>query len=797
MSCYAIKSIDDIELNKIVYSWKECADIVLYHDAVYKKSASEEEALIFFNEIADKQRGKKSCLLPEVGTQASYVVKICTKIYQNEENGFGVAKFIVSDENDILNNINIICRGYYLPNVSDFRYVINGKWIKDKKYGKQLQVFSYNELLEQDKDAVLNYLSSGAIKGIGAKLANKIYEEFGENTLAILDKDPNQILKIKGISENKLEKIIKSYSETRCAKEIISYLQKFHIPSSIGYKAYKEYGIYTISKIKKNPYILCRFRGITFEIADEIGKRENIPATDKRRVLACARQVLKNNELEYGSLGMDLEKFGNKVLVLLNDISVTKEFVNTITIEMIKEQSLRFKKISDTEKYIYLPEILEMEERTANNILRLASTEPEAYTHINALIYDKEGEYGIDLDETQIEAIQGSLENNFCIITGGPGTGKTTIVKIIASIWERVHKKEQSLFMAPTGRAARRIKESTGYDAMTIHKRLAIREDEEPEDILIEEKLIIIDEVSMLDAYLADKLFKSIEDGAKVILIGDVNQLHSVGPGSVLKDIIESNVIKVFHLNTVHRQDEGNSICENAEKINKGIVSLTEDDNFKIFLCDSPADMQNKMIRNYIHDVSIFGMDNVSCLCPIRERTAGVKEMNAALQKILNPYNASKPELEKNGIIFRLGDMVMQLRNQNEVSNGDIGIIKDIYSTKEGKFMKVEFFNTIIEEYDWERINELALAYAMTIHKSQGSEYTAVHTCIHKNYPSAMRTRNMLTTSITRSRLYTNIYIDSYTTLQEAIINKDTRKRNTLLCYYLKLHSGKYFVPAS
>lgn len=792
---YAIKSVDGIEYNRIVQTWSECAKIVLHHNAIYKSFPNRTEAQEFLDTTELKQ-GEKSTL-PQPGTKASYVGTVISKIFQSDDTGFCVLRFKIEEKSENYPNTDIMCTGYYLPNINGFRYVIHGKWIQNKKWGKQFEVISYEEMKEQAQEAILNYLSSGAIKGVGMSISCKIYKEFGEQTLTVLDNNPEKLLSVKGISKAKLKMITDSYAETRCAREVITFLQQYHISASMAFKVYKDMGILAVSKIKENPYELCKYRGLTFEIVDQIGKREGISPTDIKRVKACIRQVLRNNEIETGSLGMDLDTFGNKILTMLNNREVTKEFINQSVISLIKEKYIKYKKLSDTEKYIYLPEVLEMEERTADNIIRLASTDPEAYVKMDALIYDKEGEYGIDLDITQISAIKSALENSFTVITGGPGTGKTTIVKIIASIWEKTHKNKDMLFMAPTGRASRRISESTGYSAMTIHKRLELIDGEDTSEIEINEKLVIVDEVSMLDAYIADKLFAAIKTGAKVILIGDINQLQSVGPGSVLKDIIESGVVNVCNLKTVHRQSDGSSICENADRINNNSTDLIEDDNFKIALCNTPAEMQSLMIQNYIRDVKKFGIENVACLCPIKEKVAGVKEMNAALQEIINPPSFGKKEIEKNGMIFREGDMVMQLRNDVDVSNGDIGVIKKVSALKDEKSVIVEFFGSVTATYDWEKMNELTLAYAMTIHKSQGSEYTVIHTCIHKNYPKTMRTRNMLYTSITRSKVYTTIYTDEYRTIEEAVSNKDLKKRITMLTYYLQLSSGKVFVPVA
>lgn len=797
---YAIKSVDGIEKNLIVQTWAECSTIVLKHNAIYKSFSNEENAIDFLkNTQISNENIKDKNILPEAGTTAMYLAKIKNRIFQSEENGFSVMKFKIDSNSESLPDMEIMCNGYYLPNISGFRYAIYGTWKIKGKWGKQFEITSYKEMIEQDMDSVLNYLSSGAIKGIGMATAVKICEKFGSNTLAVLDKEPNRLLEIKGISKNKLNKIIASYEETRCAKEVIAYLQKYQISTNIGYQVYRKYGIDAINKIKKNPYDLCQFRGIRFEIADIIAKGENISPTDKRRLIACFRQLLKDNEIETGSLGMDLDLFGYEVLKKLNHKSVTKEYICSIVIDCVKKKFLSYRKINENEKYIFLPEIMDLEKRTAENIINLADCDIEAYTHLDALIYLKEGDYGIDLDETQKNAVKGALENNFCVITGGPGTGKTTIVKMIASIWEDTHPDQQSVFMAPTGRAARRIKESTGYNAETIHKHLGIRDsEEESESNLIPERLVIVDEVSMMDSYIADKLFSSIEVGTKVILIGDIDQLQSVGAGSVLREIIDSGIINVFRLDTVHRQKDGNSICANAVKIKNGHSDFYEDSNFRFIKCNNATEIQDMMFKNYIHDVYKYGIENVCCLCPIREKTAGVREMNAILQETLNPKNNQKSEVEKNGMIFRVGDLVMQLKNNEDVSNGDVGIIHSITDTSDNKkCIRVEFFHSITIDYNFETLAELTLAYAMTVHKSQGSEYTSVHTCIHSNYTSLLRNRNMLYTAITRGKRKVTLYYDTEKTVQEAVSNVDNRKRISLLSFFLRFYQGKIFVPVA
>lgn len=789
---YAVKSVEDKEVNKLYTDWTSCKDLVWGKSAVYKSFPDSE------HEAANKFLNCAPVVINEFGhgyiphdlkadiVYGRYKFDRCPE----QENGFSVKVY------EGKNKERITCRGFMLPDNDRILYAFSGKYVKDKKYGYQFEVESFKECVADTRDGIVTYLSSGVIKGIGLKKAEDIYEKFGEQTLEVIEKDPEKLLSIKGISKKKLEKIKASYIENKGARQIVSFLLKYGISPKLSTKLYKVFGGSALERVKENPYILCQIRGLTFLDADRVARDLKFDMNSFVRTEACMMYVLKKNEYEgevRGSTAMELQHFGNEVYSIIGS-DVSKNAINEETCSLIKAHKLRVRRMKG-KQYIYSQHAFQRERDIAENIIRIRD-EIKKNSIDEAMIRKSlktlENHYHIILDEIQKNAVISALLNNIIVITGSPGTGKTVDTKFINECYKSLFPKNKRILLAPTGRAARKMTEATGEEAYTIHSYLHIYDDEPmPEDrIEISNALVLVDESSMIDVNVAHALFDAIGNGCTVAIVGDIDQLPSVGPGAVLRDIIESDVIPVIRLQKIYRQDEDDEICINAKKIKEGNTDIREGKDFHFIECTKMEDTKNAMAVQYVKDVENYGLGNVFCLCPYIEHTAGVNDMNKCLQDLINPLKENEKHVLAGSLDFRIGDIVMhQKQNTDMASNGDLGIITDILWDDE-EYTIIVSMNGRELSYDKDNIQFLTLAYAMSIHKSQGSEAKAVVTCF-SSYHVGMIYMNIPYVAVSRGKQNVSIFGEK-AALKEAIINGCGARRVTLLGYELAYLGGKF-----
>ena len=715
-------------------------------------------------------------------------------IYYNSGNGYTVATYETEEElpeQVIKRNKGIrgqfTAVGIELPTGMGLELDLEGKW-KENSYGLQFEVSSFNVNMPTTREGIQAYLSSTLIKGIGPVTAEKIVGTFGINTFEILEKTPEKLLKIKGITETKLEDILDGYHKSNSVRELMVYLGPFGVTPKKIAKIHEHFGNAAISIIKKDPFRLCEIKGFGFLTVDPIAvKSQDFKPDHPSRIRAAILHVMKEAETE-GHLYLPSKDIVEKAEKLLNHKAVKEHLVSERAIKHTGNDMIHKKKMLVANAGgIYTPRSFEAEMGAAAVLAKLCMQHQERNQErkdVRKLLKEEQEKAKILLNEKQQEAVLNVFENPVSIITGGPGRGKTTIIRIIIAIQERLDKDAMILLCAPTGKARRKMYESTGYPAMTIHKAIGLTGEEGEEEWNNLEKmsddLIIADEFSMVDMYLADKLFSCIKTGARLVMVGDKDQIESVGPGNVFKEMIESGVIPVTVLDECFRQEENSTIINNADRINHNQTGLFYDNSFQFYPAGDAKEaagivekIYEKEWKEYLKDA-----DKVQVLSPLRKDTeAGADALNVHLRDIVNPKRRGDMELTNGKQIFRSGDKVMQIRNNDEVSNGDIGVILDIYKADGKDFMRVDFGDDRIMTYESNDLLPLTHAYAMSVHKSQGSEYPVVILVMLPCFRRMLR-RNILYTAVTRAKDKV-IVIGSKRAIAQAIRTDNIAKRNT------------------
>lgn len=667
--------------------------------------------------------------------------------------------------------------GYCLPTAENLRFDMQGRWKTNSKFGVQFEVESYDEVLVPTKEGVIGYLASGQIKGIGQKTAEKIYGLFGLQTLDVLDKEPEKLLQIKGITEKKLQKIRESYLMNRGARDIIAFLAPHGITPRQALKFYEEYAEHTMDTVKNHPYRLCELSGVGFLTADKIAASMGFDRLSTERVDEGLLYTLTEAE-GCGHLCLEKHEFLKAALKLLDTHDLTFQMAANRAARLVESGQL-----TTYDRYVYRAKTAYTESHLAKRIQSFLQTTIKGCTNLDVELNRVEEKLNLRFAPEQRQAVKMALTQGLSVITGGPGTGKTMIQKAILDIYQRQNPDATICCCAPTGRAARRMEQATGHPASTIHKALNLVADEdgnfnEPE--LLDADLVLVDEVSMLDVYLADYLLDAISLGAQVVLIGDADQLPSVGPGAVLSEIIASGKVPVARLDKVFRQQAGSRIAVNAKTIREGGRSLDFGDDFQFV--DSP-DIEisaDKMVELYLQEVKKYGLDNVALLTPYRKKTeTGANALNLRLRDLINPPAPGKAEATHGKRVFRVGDRVMQVKNLGEVNNGDVGYITDIFRDTDGITIRVNFGDGREVEYDPDQLSMLDWGYASTVHKSQGSEYQSVIVNLQKTH-YIMLTRPLAYTAITRGKSRV-ILVGEKRALYTAISRTDTEKRGTCL----------------
>lgn len=688
------------------------------------------------------------------------LVKFEHQIYprkgQQNDSGYTIAHYrTIEKVTDLAGNLitEFVAVGYFLPTTPNIPYELEGQWKRDAKHGLQFCVDSYKESVQPNKEGIVSYLSSGQLKGIGRKTAEKIYEHFGNDTLKILDSEPDKFIEIKGITPKKLEKIKEQYIENRGARDVITLLTPHGITAKRCVKFYKQYGEEAVEIIRHHPYRLCEMAGIGFQICDRIAQAMGVNPNSVERVEAGFIFTLMENEIS-GHTCMEKNEFLKYAQEKVLRTNLTRNQLAWVAGQMVKDDKLK-----SYGAYVYRPKLYKTEIQLGTVIGSMKNRKSAVCTDLDKEIERQQKKMGVTFAGEQVNAVKVALSNVMSVITGGPGTGKTLITRAILDIYQRQFPDNEIQCCAPTGRAARRMTESTGYPAQTIHSLLRIKanDDEDENDAEthcneITAKLVVVDEVSMLDTFIALALLEAIPNDCKIVFVGDADQLPSVGAGAVLSEIIASGRIPVVKLDTVFRQANTSRVAINAQKMRHEDTHLEYGEDFKFIKSEDIELSAEILVHTYLQEVQKYGLDNVALLSPYRQKTAtGVNALNLVLRETLNPASVTKAEASHGKKLFRVGDKVMQTKNNEYASNGDMGYITKIV-TKDGETtVFVDFQDGRLAEYDTSELDCLDLGYATTIHKSQGSEYKSV--IINLQWAHfIMLNRPLIYTAITRSK---------------------------------------------
>ena len=729
-------------------------------------------------------------------------------IYQNEVNSYVVGVFETEEEQfTVVGYLPFIRKGDSLK--------IVGKFVEHKDYGEQFKIETFEKLMPKTLGALETYLANGDIKGVGPATASKIVNKFGEDTIYVLKFEPEKLAQIRGITKDKAIEISESFIENWEVWQIVGFLERFGIGAESAKKVYDLLGINAIAEIEANPYLLIDIsRGVDFKQIDQMAIQLGVERENQKRVKSGIKYALikitynghcctlKENLIEYV-----------KTLLNVSEPVIEEGIINLkVNNEIVIEDR-------DEEEWVYLYTFYNAENQIAQRITKLdKARNVKKVSNIEKELRLVEERSDIILSEKQKEAVKAINDNNVTIITGGPGTGKTTIIKSIIEIYKQ--KKYKIVLCAPTGRAAKRMSETTGEEASTLHRLLEIgkvdeeslfKKDNEYQGAPIDGDIIIVDEVSMVDMFIMSYLLDCIYQGTKLILVGDSDQLPSVGPGSVLKDLIASEKIATVHLDKIFRQAAKSKIIVNAHRVNngKGFISkedseLEEDANQDFFFIKE--NNQEKILKEVLSlcngRLKNFGeydfFENIQVLTPTKKGLLGTKELNKALQEELNPHREGEAEKNSMGAIFRIGDRVMQIKNNydmywerlcesgvetgNGIFNGETGIITNI--NEKGKILSVKFDDEKVCKYEFNDLEQIEHSYCMTIHKAQGSEFDVVIMIVPQAAPMLL-TRNLLYTGLTRAKKLL-IVIGNDRVVDYMIRNVDSKKRNTGLEFKLK-----------
>ena len=722
-------------------------------------------------------------------------------IFRNEDNGYTVMVLKGMEEER-----ELTCVGTFPAITQGAAIEASGNYTTHPVYGKQFQIASYVEKMPEDALAMERYLGSGAIKGIGAALAARIVRRFGDDTMRIVEEEPERLAEIKGISEKKAMEIAEQMTEKADMRRAMIFLQKYGISLKLGAKIYQKYGQTVYGVLQENPYRLAEdISGVGFRIADEIASRIGIHTDSDYRIRSGMLYTLLQASGE-GHIYLPKEELFSRASGLLG---VDSSYMEKHLMDMIVDRKLILKETEEG-AVVYPTRYYYLELNSARMLCELNILCPEDEEMMEKRINRIEKETGTRLDEMQKQAVAAAASHGLFILTGGPGTGKTTTINAIIRYFEE--EGAELRLAAPTGRAAKRMTEATGYEAQTIHRLLelngmpeeeqegrAVHFDRNSENPL-EADVIIIDEMSMVDIALMHSLLLAVTAGTRLILVGDENQLPSVGPGNVLRDIIRSGCFPVVELKKIFRQASESDIVVNAHKINRGEqVTINNKSRDFFFLKRYDADIIIRVVIALIQEKLPRYVDakpyEIQVLTPMRKGLLGVERLNQILQRYLNPPDEKKKEKEIGQRLFREGDKVMQVKNNYQleweilgrykipvdkgvgVFNGDTGIMTEINEFAETA--TVEFEDGRQAEYSFKQLEELELAYAVTIHKSQGSEYPAVILPILSG-PRMLMNRNLLYTAVTRARKCVTV-VGSETTFAEMIRNEKQQQRYSSL----------------
>lgn len=695
--------------------------------------------------------------------------KVRRIIFRNEANNFCVIALELLEGNIPQNMINplypksFMATGTFATVAEGQKLKLKGKWQNFKKYGWQFIVSEYSVIQPNSRQALIEYLSSGLFRGVGPKTAANIVNTFGDETLDVIKNHPERLTMVSGVSEAKARLITQRYREAQHLEKLMLSLKPFNISTKKVITIHRRYGEKALDIIMENPYRLCEeVQGVGFRTADAIARHSGKNANDDFRIRAGILYTMSEVAAVEGHVYLPFDLMVEKTKKTLEASEITGQIDKNDIIRIAIELNNAGDIIIERDGAVYLPIYNKSEIYIARKLKTLSRIKPKEFTYlVHDMIPELEKKFGIKYAEKQKEAFMMLPYTNFMVITGGPGTGKTTIIKGIIEIYKKNFPGSKLALCAPTGRAAKRMEEATGLPASTIHRLLDYRPNGEEgltcgrnEANPIDADMVIIDESSMIDCLLFNTLLKAIKPETTLIMVGDVDQLPSVGAGNILKDIIDSGKVTVVRLNEIFRQADTSKIIINAAKINQGDTDLEYDENFMIIEEEDPLMICEIIKKKFREELCRVGGNvyEVQVITPFRKNTVtGANNLNNILQEDLNPKTTGKTELHHGSVSFRKHDKVMQHKNnyEKEVYNGDIGIVQEV-DTADGS-MKVLFDDDRIVEYYRDELDEIQLAYTTTIHKSQGSEYKTVIIPLSMEH-KIMLQRNLIYTGITRAK---------------------------------------------
>lgn len=711
------------------------------------------------------------------------------QIYYNPGNGYTVASFLTEEElpKEVVMQGNgsygvFQAVGVELPTSEGLEIEMEGNW-KDGKFGFQYHVSHFHVNMPTSEEGIQAYLSSNLIKGIGPVTAANIVARFGKKTFYVLENSPEQLLKVKGITASKLEEIMEGYKKSKSVRDLMVYMAPYGITPRKAAMIQAHFGDAAVSIVKENPFRLCEVKGFGFVTVDPIAMNtQHFREDDPLRIKAAIHYLMEMAQSE-GHLFLTSQEILERADKLLNHKnvknSVSERAIRDAGNEMIHKDGT----LICNAGVFYTKRCFHAEMGAAAMLVKLC-LQMQLSVNVDRILRAVQQREKIILNAKQQEAVKMAFEHPVSIITGGPGRGKTTIIRFIIAVQEELDKNAMILLCAPTGKASRKMAESTGYPAMTIHKAVGLTGEDGEEEWNNKEPmpddLIIADEFSMVDMYLADKLFSCIKMGARLVMVGDKDQIESVGPGNVFKEMIDSGKIPITVLDECFRQEEDSTIIQNADKINANHMNLTFDDSFCFYPASDDEDAARLIQRIYKEELEQHGKnaDAIQVLSPLRKDTkAGSDALNEVLREIVNPKRRGYPEVTNGTRSYRQGDKVMQIKNNADVSNGDVGEVLNIYKENGRSKMRVDFGDERIMTYEDEEYWPLTHAYAMSVHKSQGSEYPVVILPMLPCFRRMLR-RNIFYTAVTRAKEKV-IIVGSKRAIAQAVRTDYNAKRNT------------------
>ncbi len=691
--------------------------------------------------------------------------------------------------------------GYGLPRTDTVKMELEGQWVNGR-YGPQLQVEQWKEVAPTTLQGIRNYLASGLLKCIGAKTADAIVERFGAHTLDVLEHSPDRLLEIRGITPERLEEIKTNYAESRVMRELMTLLGPFQVTPNTALKIYNYFGLKAVDLLRESLYRLCEVPGFGFKKVDAIVQKSGGDPHDPLRIRGALFYAVEESRSKNGHLYIEVERLIKNALKLLNEtLQSPDDHVNQEQAERELEEMINLNVVVSSDGNIYLPRVYKQECETALKVVQM-SLEVPVPVNLTLVMERVKSHLGITLSQRQAEGVEMAFRHNLSIITGGPGTGKSTILRAVVEAYRLLYPEGKIALAAPTGKASRRMAETTGVeDAQTLHSLLGLHGDEggKKKSQSLDAGLLIVDETSMVDMWLAHQLFSRITPGTKVLLVGDADQLESVGAGNVFHELIESGIVPVTVLDQIFRQAQDSRIAYNAKFINEGNSELYYGPDFTFIPAATQEETAETVCRLYKEEAARVGLQQLQILSPFRsDGEASSQNLNEAIREEINPEVEGKPEMVYGGKIFRLRDRVIQMKNNYNmviydrqgniigkgVFNGDVGMVREIRPDT-----VIINFDGRYAKYPLDSLDELELSYAMTIHKAMGSEYNTViipMLAAHR----ILLTRNLLYTAVTRAKGRV-LLVGQKKALFMAISRTRKGKRNTLLAERMRLYHSK------